>query len=92
MSAGSHEGVGGYQRLRDYNELEHEALHGSHAAAANASAASSPGRTSVPGLLGIPPVRPLAAPSLTSSTLSTAVAGGGRTHHGGKAFRQKKGR
>jgi hypothetical protein len=102
MSQGSHEG---YQRLRDYNELDEGNLmvgagglsggqplpmmpgHHHHP---TASAASSPGRTSMPGVLGIPPVRPMAAASTTTSSTLSAAVGGARSH--GSKARQKKGR
>lgn len=86
----SHGSQDGYQRLRDYSELE-ESLHlpTHHHGDRPPSAASSPGRSSIPGLLGLPQVRPVAPPSTTSSSTFTASAAG-RSHHGARA--KKKGR
>lgn len=83
----SHGSQDGYQRLRDYSELQEESLHlHVHHGERNPSVASSPGRSSMTGVLGLPQVRPIAPPSTTSSSTHA-----GRSHHGARS-RQKKGR
>lgn len=85
----SHGSQDGYQRLRDYTELE-DSLHlSNHGLPPPHSTSSSPGRSSLPGILGgIPPVRPIAPPSSTTgSSIATAT---GASRHAGRS--KKKGR